>query len=100
MKVQKILGYLLGFCLLITAIACGFSQFPQWTVLFLGMLFTAAYINNKWTVWKELVQRDLSSSDHRFPLRNFYQALGATYLIETTIVFAFYWLGRGISGLL
>ena len=99
MNVQKILGYLLGFCLLIAAIACGFRQFPQWTVLLLGVLFTAAYINNKWSVWKELVQRDLSDN-RRFRLRNFFQALGATYFIETTIVFAFYWLGRGVSGLL
>jgi len=99
MGMQKILGYLLGFCLLIAAIACGFIQFPQWGVLLLGGLFTAAYINSKWLIWRDLVHRDLATG-RRFYLRSFYQALAATYLIETTIVFAFYWLGRGVAGLL
>ncbi|MEM8502776.1 MAG: hypothetical protein AAF716_06435 [Cyanobacteria bacterium P01_D01_bin.1] len=99
MGIRKILGYLLGFCLLLATIACGFIQFPQWSVLLLGGLFTAAYINNKWSVWKDLVQKDLATGQ-RFRLRSFYQALAATYLIETIIVFAFYWLGRGVSGLM
>lgn len=70
MDMRKIVGYLLGFCLLVAAIGSGFIQFPQWTILLLGGLFTAAYINSKWAIWKDLVwQRETTRP---FWVRKFY----------------------------
>lgn len=88
---MKVLGPIAGFLLVILAIATGFIQVAQWSVLAIGALFTAAYISGKWGLWQDLIaNRD----------RKFYQSLGATYVVETIIVFALYWLGRGVAGLL
>lgn len=88
----SVIGPAIGFLLVVATIATGFVQVAQWIVLLLGALFTAAYINGKWAViWKDLFkQRD----------RKFYQSLGATYVVETILVFALYWLGRGVSELI
>jgi len=88
----SVFGPIIGFLLALAAIATGFIQVAQWIVLVIGALFTAAYISGKWTViWQALFEnRD----------RKFYQSLGATYVIETILVFALYWLGRGVSDLL
>ena len=77
--------------MVIVVILVGFVKVAQWSVLLLGALYTVAYINGKWQIWQDLVQQ------HD---RNFYQSLLATYAIETIIVFALYWLGRGTAGLL
>lgn len=88
---MKILRPIMGFSLVVIVILVGFVKVAQWSVLLFGALYTAAYINGKWQVWRGLVQqRD----------RNFYQSLLATYAIETIIVFALYWLGRGTADLL
>lgn len=88
---MRILRPIAGFALVVIVILVGFAQVAQWSVLLFGALYTAAYMNGKWSVWRGLVeQRD----------RNFYQSLLATYAIETIIVFALYWLGRGTAGLL
>ena len=88
---MKIIGPIIGFLLVVATIAIGFVHVAQWTVLILGALFTVAYISGKWVIWQDLVKnRDLK----------FYQSLLATYVIETLIVFALYWLGRGVSDLL
>ena len=88
---MKILRPIIGLTLVVVVIWVGFVKVAQWSVLLLGALYTVAYINGKWPVWRDLVQqRD----------RNFYQSLLATYAIETIIVFALYWLGRGTAGLL
>ncbi len=82
---------LIGFALVVAVITVGFVQVTQWLVLLFGALFTAAYVNNKWPIWRDLFgQRD----------RKLFQSLLATYGVETTIVFALYWLGRGTAGLL
>lgn len=88
---MNLLKPLIGFALVVATILVGFVGGAQWLVLLLGALFTLAYINGKWGVWKALFQkRDL----------RFYQSLGATYVVETIIVFSLYWLGRGTAGLL
>lgn len=88
---MKIINPLIGFALVAIAILTGFVSVGQWIVLLLGAGFTTAYINGKWTVWRSLFQSGGSK---------FYQSLGATYVIETIIVFSLYWLGRGVSGLI
>lgn len=88
---RTILGPIVGFFLVVATILVGFSGVAQWIVLLLGALFTAAYINGKWAVWKALFEEKG---------RKLYESLGATYVVETIIVFALYWLGRGTAGLL
>lgn len=88
---MKILGPIFGFLLVVATISTGFVQIAQWIVLLLGALFTVAYISGKWVIWKDLVQTRG---------RKFYQSLLATYVVETLIVFALYWLGRGVSDLI
>ena len=88
---MSILKPILGLALVVLTILVGFSGAAQIWVLVLGALFTAAYINGKWMIWRDLFER----RD-----RKFYQSLLATYAIETLLVFALYWLGRGVAGLL
>ncbi|MFK8184020.1 MAG: hypothetical protein AB8B99_11650 [Phormidesmis sp.] len=87
---MKVIGPIIGFLLVVATIATGFIHIAQWIVLILGALFTVAYISGKWVIWQELVE----SRD-----RKFYQSLLATYVVETLIVFALYWLGRGVADL-
>ncbi|MEL6161572.1 MAG: hypothetical protein AAFQ40_07550 [Cyanobacteria bacterium J06623_5] len=88
----KLIRPLIGLALVVVTILIGFAEARQWVVLLLGVLFTVAYIDGKWTtVWQEHFQRwD----------RKFYQSLLATYVVETIIVLSLYWLGRGTAGLL
>ena len=88
---MKIVGPILGFALVVCTIAAGFFVVTQWIVLAIGALFTAAYVSGKWVIWQAVFQRRDRKS---------YQSLAATYVVETIIVFALYWLGRGVSGLL
>ncbi|MEO0771452.1 MAG: hypothetical protein AAFY72_18865 [Cyanobacteria bacterium J06649_4] len=88
---MKVIYPLIGVALVVATVLIGFVNVGQWIVLLLGAGFTAAYINGKWGVWKELFRTRGSK---------FYQSLGATYVVETIIVFALYWLGRGVSGLI
>ncbi len=95
---MRIFRPIAGFALVVIVILVGFAQVAQWSVLLFGALYTAAYMNGKWSVWRGLVeQRDGEAFQGN---RNFYQSLLATYAIETIIVFALYWLGRGTAGLL
>mgnify|MGYP001798062015 CR=1 FL=1 len=88
---MNLLKPLIGLALVVATILIVFAGGAQWLVLLFGALFTLAYINGKWGVWRSLFQnRD----------RRFYQSLGATYVVETIIVFSLYWLGRGTAGLL
>lgn len=89
-KVNK-LKPLAASALVVVTISFGYSGVGQWVVLPLGALFTAAYIDGKWRVWKPLV---------RSRNAKFYQALGVTYWVETMLVFALYWLGRGGANVL
>lgn len=82
---------LVGLTLVVVTVLLGFSGVDQWIVLFVGILFTAAYIDSKWVVWKPLVQR----RDGKF-----YRSLMVTYAVETVLAFALYWLGRGVASLL
>jgi hypothetical protein len=93
-KLMPILGVLLVF----VVIWAGFSQSDQWLVLPLGGLFTAAYISGKWALWKDLFNRpEGGAASQKLKL---FQSLLATYVVETLLVFALYWLGRGVSDLL
>lgn len=91
MNILKVLRPVIGLALVVTTILIGFSGITQWIVLLMGALFTAAYVNGKWTVWRALFEEKG---------RKLYESLGATYVVETIIVFALYWLGRGTAGLL
>jgi uncharacterized membrane protein YcjF (UPF0283 family) len=60
-------------------------------ILLLGAIFTAAYIQDKWSLWRDLFQqRD----------RVFYQSLLITYLIQGVVVAVLYLLGHSIRRLM
>lgn len=81
---------LAAIALVIITVLFGFFGITQWIVLLLSLLFTAAYVESKWAVWKPLVQRRNAK---------FYQSLLATYVVETILVFALYWSGRLLARL-
>lgn len=81
----------LGIGLLAIAIYTGFARFPLWSVPLLALLFTAAYIQGKWYLWRDLFQQQN---------RKLYQSLLVTYIIQTVVVFVFYLLGSGAARLL
>lgn len=91
MNILRALRPVIGLALVVATILVGFSGITQWIVLLFGAMFTAAYVNGKWVVWKALFEEKG---------RKLYESLGATYVVETLIVFALYWLGRGTAGLL
>lgn len=47
---------LLGIGLLAIAIAAGFAKLPLWSLLLLGIVFTAGYIQGKWYLWSDLFE--------------------------------------------
>jgi hypothetical protein len=77
---------LLGLGLLGIAIYLGFTSQPLWVVPVLAIVFTAAYIQGKWYVWKPLFQTMNAK---------FFSSLLITYLIQVVIVLVFYLLGSG-----
>ncbi len=81
----------LGIGLLAIAVYAGFAKFPLWRVPLLALLFTAAYIQGKWYLWRDLFEQRS---------RKLYQSLLVTYLIQAVVVFIFYLLGSGAARLL
>lgn len=82
---------LLGLGLVAIALYVGFVGISPWMILLVGVVFTAAYIQNKWFLWRDLLQR----RD-----RAFYQSLLITYLIQVVVVAILYLVGRGIGRLM
>ena len=82
---------LLGLGLVALALYTGFVGISPWMILLLGVIFTAAYIQDKWFLWRDLFQR----RD-----RVFYQSLLITYLIQFVVVAVLYVLGRSIGRLM
>ncbi len=81
---------LLGIGLLALPIYLGFTQALLWNIPLVALLFTAAYIQSKWYLWRNLFQqRQLK----------LYQSLLITYLIQTVVVLIFYLLGSGTARL-
>ena len=82
---------LLGLGLVAIAFYVGFVGISLWMILLVGVVFTAAYIQNKWFLWRDLFQR----LD-----RVFYQSLLITYLIQVVVLAVLYLLGRSIGRLM
>ncbi|MBD2036346.1 hypothetical protein H6F86_03490 [Phormidium sp. FACHB-592] len=82
---------LLGIGLIAIALYVGFVGISPWIILLVGIVFTAAYIQDKWFLWHDLFQR----RD-----RAFYQSLLITYLIQVVVVAILYLLGLGIGRLI
>ena len=82
---------LLGLGLVVIAFYVGFVGISLWMILLVGVVFTAAYIQDKWFLWRDLFQR----RD-----RVFYQSLLITYLIQVVVVAILYLLGRSIRRLM
>ncbi|HEY9656322.1 MAG TPA: hypothetical protein V6C50_12630 [Crinalium sp.] len=82
---------LLGLGLVAIAFSVGFVGISPWMILLVGLVFTAAYIQDKWFLWHDLFQR----RD-----RTFYQSLLITYLIQVVVVAILYLFGRGIGRLM
>ncbi|NJM98901.1 MAG: hypothetical protein HC800_18660 [Phormidesmis sp. RL_2_1] len=97
---MKSLKPLIGFALVVAVIMVGFVEVSQWLVFVFGVLFTAAYINGKWPIWADLFGQHDGVATTPIDYRKLFQCLLATYAVETIIVFALYWLGRGTAGLL
>ncbi|MGB8702727.1 MAG: hypothetical protein WCD18_25205 [Thermosynechococcaceae cyanobacterium] len=79
---------LLGILLIATALYCGLAGYPLWSILGVGVLFTAGYIHGKWPLWKPLLQK----RDGRF-----WRSLLTTYSIQCILVGAFYLIGSGLG---
>ena len=80
----------LGLGLLAIALYTGFVGIPLWIILVVGVLFTVAYIQGKWYLWRDLFQRRDQT---------LYRSLLITYLIQVIVVTVFYLLGSGIGRL-
>ncbi len=81
---------LLGLGLLAIALYTGFAGIPLWLIPLVGVLFTAAYLQGKWSLWRGLFQR----RD-----RTFYQSLLITYAMQVVVVALFYLIGSGVARL-
>jgi hypothetical protein len=81
---------LLGIGLLAIAIYIGVAKLPLWSPLLLGLLFTAAYIQSKWYLWRDLFEQKNSK---------LYSSLLATYAIQVIVVGILYLIGSGIASL-
>jgi hypothetical protein len=81
---------LLGLGLLAIAIYIGFAKLPLWSPLLLGLLFTAAYIQGKWYLWRDLFEQKSTK---------LVSSLLSTYVIQVILVGIFYLLGSGIARL-
>jgi hypothetical protein len=76
--------------LLASALYSGYARFPLWSILAIGLLFTAAYIHGKWYAWKPM-----------FAARTlrFWQSLVVTWMIQCIMVLILYLIGSGIGRL-
>lgn len=90
MHQTPLLKGILSIGLLAIAIYAGFAKFSLGFILLIGIAFTAAYIQGKWYLWKNVFQSGG---------RKLYQSLLTTYLIQLGVVAVFYLLGSGIARL-
>lgn len=91
MSQNRLMKGLFSIGLLAIAFYAGFSQFPLWWILLIGILFAIAYIHDKWYLWKDIFQSRGS---------RLYQSLFITYLIQVIVVAVFYLLGSGVARLI
>lgn len=90
-SLQLPLRILLALLLLGLALYSGYVQWPLTSILWIGLVFTVAYIQDKWYLWKPMFRA--------INLR-FWRSLMATWVMQCIVVSLFYLIGAGVGRLM
>ncbi|HEY9826287.1 MAG TPA: hypothetical protein V6D19_12630 [Stenomitos sp.] len=79
---------LLALLLLGLALYSGYAKWPLTSILWIGFVFTVAYIQGKWYLWKPMFK----AVNVRF-----WRSLVTTWIMQCIVVLIFFLIGAGIG---